>query len=77
MRDNRFKFAKQHNIKGYSYHAIPDRKYKKAKIQMFGNKGVVYGSIFDDYNSCDSIQNIIEDNNEKKTPEALILGDIS
>lgn len=44
---------------------------------MFGNKAVIYGSINDDYNSCDSIQNVIETNNEKQTPEALILGDVS
>ena len=71
MRKTRFLQAKKHNINGYSYHAIPDKIYNKAKLVMHGNKGFILGSVEDDYNSCDSLQNALE----SKKPTALILGD--
>ena len=40
---------------------------------MFGTRGSIYGCVDDDYNSCDAIQ----DTMEQYQPEALILGDVS
>ena len=73
IREKRFHDAKKHNINGFSYHANPDRVYDKAKIQLFGNQASIFGCVDDDYNSCDVIQNILE----QKMPNAIILGDIS
>ena len=73
LREKRFHMAKKHNINGFSYHANPDRVYDKAKVNMFGNQASIFGCVDDDYNSCDCIQNILEE----KMPEAIILGDIS
>ena len=55
LRDNRFKHARGHNLRGYSYHALPDRKYSRAKLRLTGNDATIYGCIEDDYNSCETI----------------------
>jgi hypothetical protein len=55
LKENRFKFAKSHNKKGYSYHALPDKVYTKGKHYLFGNSAKIYGCVQDDYNSCDTI----------------------
>jgi len=55
LRNNRFKLAKSHNKNGYSQHSMPDKKYKKAKCEAFGNRGAIFGVLDDDYNSCDTI----------------------
>lgn len=72
MRSLRFYAAKRHNINRHSYHALPDKVYKKGRVSLFGNQALIYGTVYDDYNSCDSIQTVIEE----KMPDALILGDI-
>jgi hypothetical protein len=42
-------------------------------MRLFGNDATIYGCVEDDYNSCETIQNVLGD----KMPEALILGGIS
>ena len=73
MRSERFLRAKKHNINGFSYHCIPNKTYSKAKMYRFGNQGSIFGCIDDDYNSCDAIQDSIE----QFKPQALVLGDVS
>ena len=73
MRAARFAQAKRHNMKGYSSHYVPGKKYRKAKIEFMGSSATLFGCVDDDYNSCDVIQNAIEG----KMPDALILGDLS
>jgi len=60
-------------MNGFSFHFVPDKKYKKEKLTLFGNFMSIYGTEEDDYNSCDSIQMVME----AKMPDALIMGDVS
>jgi hypothetical protein len=55
FQQTRFHQAKKHNIGGFSYHALPNMKYEKSKIYLFGNKADINGCVDDDYNSCDVI----------------------
>ena len=73
MKKTRFYQAKKHNQGGYSQHSLPGMKYDKSKLYLFGNHAQLYGCVDDDYNSCDLIQNALEE----KIPNTLILGDIS
>mgnify|MGYP007072213980 CR=1 FL=1 len=41
-------------------------------MRILGNDASIYGCAEDDYNSCDTIQNLVE----QKMPDALVLGDI-
>ena len=69
----RFEIAKSHNRNGFSAHSMPEKTFRKSKIVMFGHSGRIYGTWDDDYNSCDTISNQME----QTKPRALILGDVS
>lgn len=62
----------------YSTHFLPETKYAKETVQIAGNTARIYGFVDDDYNSNDTLLNLVEKKNphvrrESKTYRQLFL----